>query len=121
MEKEFVPYELALRMKQLGFDEPCFGYYGESQELIWKSGYAPWVNSERSLVDMNFGSAPLFQQAFRWLLPQIDGEFKVCLGENGWYVYNLENQVFEGDVALEKLIQIVEQRNVDMTDYGVYK
>jgi hypothetical protein len=59
---------------------------------------------------MNFGSAPLFQQAFRWLLPQIDGEFKVCLGENGWYVYNLENQVFEGDVALEKLIQIVEQK-----------
>ena len=27
MEKEFVPYELALRMKELGFDEPCFGYY----------------------------------------------------------------------------------------------
>ena len=29
MEKEFVPYELALRMKALGFDEPCFGYYDE--------------------------------------------------------------------------------------------
>ena len=27
MEKEFIPYELALRMKQLHFDEPCFGYH----------------------------------------------------------------------------------------------
>lgn len=27
MEKEFIPYDLALRMKQLGFDEPCFGYF----------------------------------------------------------------------------------------------
>lgn len=24
MEKEFVPYELAVRLKRLGFDEPCF-------------------------------------------------------------------------------------------------
>jgi hypothetical protein len=27
MEKEFVPYELALKMKELGFDEPCLAYY----------------------------------------------------------------------------------------------
>jgi hypothetical protein len=27
MEKEFVTYELALRMKTLGFDEPCLAYY----------------------------------------------------------------------------------------------
>jgi hypothetical protein len=118
MEKEFVPYELALRMKKLGFDEPCFGYYDVDEG--YSIGYA-FCYSDRELQPEIGYSAPLFQQAFRWLLPQIDGEFKVCLGENGWYVYNLENQVFEGDVALEKLIQIVEQRNVDMTDYGVYK
>ena len=27
MEKEFVPYELALRMKQLGFEEPCVAHW----------------------------------------------------------------------------------------------
>jgi hypothetical protein len=26
MEKEFVPYELAVKLKALGFDEPCFGF-----------------------------------------------------------------------------------------------
>ena len=25
MEKEFVPYDLALELKELGFDETCFG------------------------------------------------------------------------------------------------
>ena len=29
MEKEFVPYELAVKLKELGFDEECFGYYTE--------------------------------------------------------------------------------------------
>jgi len=25
--KEFVPYELAVKLKTLGFDEECFSYY----------------------------------------------------------------------------------------------
>jgi predicted RNA-binding Zn-ribbon protein involved in translation (DUF1610 family) len=36
MEKEFIPYELALRMKQLGFDEPCFNlYHLNRRELMY--------------------------------------------------------------------------------------
>ena len=27
MEKEFVPYKQALKLKKLGFNEPCFGKY----------------------------------------------------------------------------------------------
>ena len=27
MDKEFVPYEQSLQLKELGFDEPCFGFY----------------------------------------------------------------------------------------------
>ena len=27
MKKEFIPYEQALKLKELGFDEPCFGYW----------------------------------------------------------------------------------------------
>ncbi len=63
---EFVPYKQALELKKLGFDEPCFGYYGENQKLIWKSGYEPWINSERNLVDNHFAAGPTFSQAFRW-------------------------------------------------------
>ncbi len=27
MEKDFIPYEEALALKELGFDEPCFAVY----------------------------------------------------------------------------------------------
>jgi hypothetical protein len=27
MEKEFIPYKQALALKELGFDEPCLGWY----------------------------------------------------------------------------------------------
>ena len=29
MDKEFIPYEQALALKELGFDEPCFRWYDE--------------------------------------------------------------------------------------------
>ena len=57
--KEFVPYELALRMKQLGFDEPCLGrYYNEEFEF----DPSAW----NSLDVEHITSAPLLSQAFRW-------------------------------------------------------
>jgi hypothetical protein len=34
MEKEFIPYEQALELKELEFNEPCFGCYAENKELI---------------------------------------------------------------------------------------
>ena len=36
MEKEFVPYEQALALKELGFDEPCFTYYTSNNYGFWK-------------------------------------------------------------------------------------
>jgi hypothetical protein len=64
MEKEFVPYELALRMKQLGFDEKCFRYY-QNGFLMNDNPYLVPKNSQL-LTSEKECSAPLFQQAFRW-------------------------------------------------------
>ena len=33
MNKEFIPYEQALVLKELGFDEPCFGYYNDYKNI----------------------------------------------------------------------------------------
>ena len=57
MEKEFVPYELAVKLKALGFDEPCLAYY-EGNELT--HGMLNDIGKKRYL------QTPLFQQAFRW-------------------------------------------------------
>ena len=61
-EKDFVPYEEALALKKLGFDEKCFGYFGVENELMVSVSW----NSDFNLQRRNFISAPLFQQAFRW-------------------------------------------------------
>jgi hypothetical protein len=36
MNREFIPYEQALALKELGFDEPCFGWWftDEKKQII---------------------------------------------------------------------------------------
>jgi hypothetical protein len=86
MEKEFVPYQQALELKELGFDEPCFGKFYHNHLEIGGS----WLNSEfnKDKKDGNiFTSAPLYQQVFKWfrekhsLFHSIDPlGYNMCLG-----------------------------------------
>jgi hypothetical protein len=67
MNKEFIPYEQALELKELGFNEPCFYPFTNFSDLEWSkvdSCYADFKNWN----DKRYGvvSAPLYQQAFRW-------------------------------------------------------
>ena len=59
VEKEFVPYEEALALKELGFDEPCFAIYVDKQLQI----NATYQNH---LDFKGWVAAPTFSQAFRW-------------------------------------------------------
>jgi hypothetical protein len=59
LEKEFVPYQIALDMKSIGFDEYCFGYYDKIQIFH----LCPFGN----MNDRGFVSAPTFSQAARYL------------------------------------------------------
>ena len=63
MNKEFIPYDLALELKELGFDKKCmFSYHRNNTEYI-DSAYVELANynANEKLV-----SAVLYQQAFRW-------------------------------------------------------
>jgi hypothetical protein len=62
MEKEFVTYEQALALKELGFDEECFAWYNYGELLEFSNDH---------ILDMYAGEdkrpiAPLKQQVFRW-------------------------------------------------------
>ena len=59
MDKEFISYEEALILKELGFNEPCFGYYRDSDGQLF-----PYTYYEGQFDDLTL--APLYQQAFRW-------------------------------------------------------
>ena len=65
MEKEFLPYAEALALKELGFNEPCFGFYDDIDD----DHPVSFIRIE-SLCDKLKSSitlAPLYRQAFRWL------------------------------------------------------
>ena len=68
MTQEFVPYELAVKLKELGFDflkkEPCLAYYNESNSNHDLETTDWWCLPQN---DFQYAlSAPTFSQAFRW-------------------------------------------------------
>jgi hypothetical protein len=95
MKKEFVPYNLALRMKQIGFDEPCLGVYPVNGGDIILCG-----STDRIRLKLKHIFAPTFSQAFRWFREKY-----------GLYSYlSPKLSYLEAELAcLEKLIEIVEQ------------
>lgn len=73
--REFVTYELAVRLKALGFDEPCMGYRTEKGSTL--SFKMKITNSKLDKEALKYRqtykgrlpnrvAAPLWQQAFRW-------------------------------------------------------
>lgn len=66
IENEFIPYEQAWALEELGFDKPCFGYYlcknsafGIDLEIT-----SNWI--DLSPYDSSSCKAPLYRQAFKW-------------------------------------------------------
>jgi hypothetical protein len=64
MNKEFIPYQEALELKQLGFDEPCLAYY-LAGGIRFKE-YKDSQNKNSAFYNNTVCSIPLYQQAFRW-------------------------------------------------------
>jgi hypothetical protein len=84
MEKEFVPYEIALKLKELGFNEKCYGYYTKNQEYFYfdvddlSSAYTKNMdNLVVNSVDELECTAPLYQQAFKFVLGIIENNHKL--------------------------------------------
>ena len=123
IEKEFIPYEQALELKELGFDEPCFGFY------------VPLLDGTQEFELMNFESqgkkvvlAPLWQQAFRFFREKYGLHYIICknIQMDGYgyrevilipYMEENENTIFktyeEAEVeCLVKLIEIAKEQNV---------
>ena len=137
MTQEFVTYEQALTLKELGFDEPCFkgyisnGNFVESKKLFQNSKI-------KEPIEKGSCTAPLYQQAFRWfrekhdlyhnvwnythgeptdLIPNgftysIDEDWTTIIGkkEDG-YFEKYYNTYEEAELAcLDKLIEIVKNK-----------
>jgi hypothetical protein len=118
MIEEFVPYELASKLKQLGFDEPCFG--------IWKDGKLISVGGHwgAGITHSMFGfegdrfapdecRAPLFSQAFRWFR------------ENHGVMHRITSYAFGYEMHIDNTpsinIKYVDRRYDPGIDYKTYE
>ena len=131
MEKEFVPYKLAVKLNVFGFDEPCFGYYDGNHNFKYMFEGKPENFSYRTFPlghSVGWISAPTYSQAFRWFDYSTEWSgFIVPSKEEGcfeWWIQNytdpqlsIESEDWyrgreEAELAcLEKLIEIVETKS----------
>lgn len=126
MKNEFIPYEEALALKELGFDIPVTlanqtAYYRiekdskEIDEISCNEGYKKMFNEDIYTL------RPLYQQAFRWfreehdlhigIYHQVNGKFdcwtnKGNLLENGKYC-DIDSYEEAELACLRKLIEMV--------------
>ncbi len=107
MKNEFVPYEEALSLKELGFNDDCLGWFRDKVILYGeKDGY-----------DEVYGlKAPLYQQAFRWFREKHDKQSWIHKPAFGKFYFVIENKGGrfnyntheEAELAcLRKLIELV--------------
>lgn len=95
MTKEFIPYEQALELKELGFNESCIGYYRQGEvSIVFAGNYLSELELEKNFEedgDPLFGdkgcTAPLYQQAFRWFREKYD--FRYSIGATNICVYHI--------------------------------
>lgn len=86
MKREFVPYEIALELKELGFDKPCFGFYIETGEWTPAS-----YSKEGTVYPSNSDLLPewvaslTFSQAFRFFREKYNFEYQIIKSANGNY------------------------------------
>ena len=79
MKKEFVPYEQALALKELGFNEPCFGHY------LMKKFYPKEYHRQGEEITLR----PTFSQSFRWFREEYQMVFcyEPCLKKDLTYIF----------------------------------
>ena len=94
--KDFTLYPEALALKELGFDEPCFGYYFNKQLSFGaRTSYGEVVE------------APLYQQAFRWFREKCDLFGQVNI--RTYFIYDISNDDSKMVKRYDKLLTTYEE------------
>jgi hypothetical protein len=110
MNREFTPYDRALKLKELGFVDECMAYYtisltevehkedGTTGPFGWKKGEVFFEkrffkNNSQGIDGSNENwleaGAPLFQQAFRWFRDEHGVSIYVSPLEDGSAFYHM--------------------------------
>jgi hypothetical protein len=117
--KDFTPHQESLALKELGFDEPCLGYWSDwgTQEPFLLTCELGTEKQSCSIRRKNFlCSAPTYSQAFRWFREK-HNLHSYIEGAYPWFRYyiNSDDDTWEGfkhlkfeEAELECLIKLIE-------------
>jgi hypothetical protein len=123
--KLFVPYELALALKELGFDEPCFCFYSSTPNVgdldftkFWfAETLSRYENLQKTsiiegwqLTNSKSCIAPTYQQAFEWF--RIEHELYSAIVPKKSYPDNFVSGV-------EWYVEICDSNGIELSDSGV--
>ncbi len=101
MKNEFIPYKQALALKELDFDEPCFGYY--------------WIHDKELVLNLNTPfqgyhkgfdgsiSAPTFSQCFRWFREEYGLYHSIGLDNSLENDVNCDYQIINHNQSISEL------------------
>jgi hypothetical protein len=103
MEKEFIPYEQALALKELGFDEPCFGFRKEDGTFEF---FATVDRDNTNSVFYYYPTAPLYQQAFRWFREKYDLTWEHQFDDSNISLYVGEITYPDNNLDFFKIIEV---------------
>ena len=126
MIKEFVNYEMALALKELEFDEPCFTYYYNITGKLRTNLSIDINNDMNYMLNKKLGItlAPTFSQAFRFFREKYRLEGAIYRLNFKWasQVFNIETSTYcvspelfekyeEAEInSLQKMIEIIKNK-----------
>ena len=98
MKKEFIPYEQALALKELGFDEPCFGLFHKDGSF-----YRSYCTSHEQYYGQ-VCSAPTYYQCFRWFREKYKLEGDISHFNDGRFKWSYQIKNITDNPELSKII-----------------
>lgn len=119
---KYVPHDLAVKLKKIGYNEPCNGYYRKllgSDEVISHNNFEKFfTNSDLDNTKYDYVTIPVYQDVFDWIFNKYK-MYSYIEGSYPWFRYyiNTEDDRIEGhkemDLAdaryncLDKLLEII--------------
>jgi len=100
MEKEFIPYEQALALKELGFESPYpIGGYQGGKVFYYEKGKLYYDGRPMYSSDAHSGQilAPIFSQAFRWFREKYGYDLTIKKCTPSEYKFEIEQLFVENN------------------------
>jgi len=125
MKNEFVTYEQALALKELGFDEMCFASIDNFSKLPYVPSKGGNYLNSKDYERGNSAACPLKQQVFRWFREKYElitsirhNKFPDMNGKQYYYEYDYKNSYERyvtykeaENACINKLIEIAKQKD----------